>query len=88
MLAIHANEETLCLQRLCSSVGFVKRVVMLDCDRQSAILLEKNHAYHDNTKNISHWLSQSNLTAFCTNQTLEHGLCAGICVFCVFKFYS
>ena len=52
MLAIHANEETLCLQRLCSSVGFVKRVLMLDCDRQSAILLETNHAYHDNTKNI------------------------------------
>ena len=37
---------------MCSSIGFVLKVVRLDCDSQSAIFLEKNHVYHANTNHI------------------------------------
>ena len=46
MVAKHANKEVVWLQRPCSSIGFVQKVVRLDCDIQSEIFLENNPAYH------------------------------------------
>jgi len=52
MVATHASKEAVCLERLCSSMGLVQRVIMRDCDSQSAIFLENNHAYYSKTKQI------------------------------------
>ena len=48
----HFSKEAVWLQRLCSSVGFVHKVVRLYCNRQSAIFIAKKHGYHAKTKNI------------------------------------
>jgi hypothetical protein len=37
---------------LCSGVGLVEKAVILDCDSESEIFLEKNLAYHSKTKHI------------------------------------
>ena len=37
---------------MCSDIGFVLKVVRLDCDSQSAIFLAKNPAYHAKTKHV------------------------------------
>jgi hypothetical protein len=52
MATTHASKEAVWLQILCSGIGLVQQVVRLDCDSQSAILLEKNPAYHSKTKHI------------------------------------
>eukprot|EP00253_Pinus_taeda_P020246 PITA_20246 len=52
MAATHASKEAVWLQRLCSSMGLVQGAIRIDCDSQSAILLEKNLVYHSKTKNI------------------------------------
>ena len=52
MESTHASKEFVCLQRLCSGVGFVHNEIRLDCDSQSEIFLENNHAYHAKTKHI------------------------------------
>jgi hypothetical protein len=52
MEATHASKEVVCLQRLCSGIGLVQKVVRLDCDSRSAIFLAKNLAYHSKTKHI------------------------------------
>ena len=48
----HASKEAIWLQRLCSGIGLVQKVVRLDCDNQSAIFLAKNPTYHSKTKHI------------------------------------
>jgi hypothetical protein len=52
MTITHASKEVVWLQILCLSIGFVQKFVMLDCDSQSAIFLEKNPSYHSKTKHI------------------------------------
>ena len=52
MESTHANKEVVCLQRLCSSIGFVQKFVRLDCDTQSAIFLANNPTYQSKTKHI------------------------------------
>jgi hypothetical protein len=52
MGATHGSKEAVWLQRLCSRIRFEKRVMKVSCDSQTAIFLEKNHAYHSNTKHI------------------------------------
>ena len=52
MVATHASKEEVWLQRLCSSMGLVQGAIRIDCDRQSAIFLAKNLAYHSKTKHI------------------------------------
>ena len=47
-----ASKEIVCLQRLCSEIGFKQQVVRIDCDSQTAIFLAKNPAYHSKTKHI------------------------------------
>ena len=37
---------------MCSSIGFVRGAIRIDCDNQSAIFLAKNPAYHSKTKHI------------------------------------
>jgi hypothetical protein len=50
--ATHVSKEAVCLQRLYLGIGLVQQAVILDCDSQSAIFLEKNPAYHSKTKHI------------------------------------
>jgi hypothetical protein len=52
MAAAHASKEAVLLQRLCSGIRLAHKEVRLECDRQSAIFLGKNLAYHSKTKNI------------------------------------
>ena len=52
MAATHASKEVVCLQRLCSKLGFKQQAMRIDCDSQSAIFLAKNPAYHSRTKHI------------------------------------
>ena len=52
MVATNVSKEAVWLQTLCSGTGFVQKGVRLYCDSQSAIFLEKNHAYHAKTKHI------------------------------------
>jgi hypothetical protein len=52
MEATHASKEAVWLQRLSSSIGLVQKEVILDCDSQSAIFLEKNPTYHSKTNHI------------------------------------
>ena len=52
METTYASKEAVWLHRLCSDIGLVQQVVILDCDSQSAIFLAKNLAYHSKTKNI------------------------------------
>jgi hypothetical protein len=52
MMVIHGNKEALWLQRLCSGIMFELRDMNLSCDSQSAIFMEKNHAYHSKNKHI------------------------------------
>jgi hypothetical protein len=52
MVATHASKEVVWLQRLCSGTSLVQQVVILDCDSQSPIFLEKNLYYHSKTKHI------------------------------------
>jgi hypothetical protein len=47
-----ASKEEVWLHRLCLSIGFIQKVVRLDCDSQSEIFLEKNSTYHSKTKHI------------------------------------
>ena len=37
---------------MCSGIGFIQKVVRLDCDSQSAIFLENNPTYNAKTKHI------------------------------------
>ena len=50
--ATHASKEAVWLQRLCSSMGLVRRAIRIECDSQSEILLAKNPMYHSKTKHI------------------------------------
>jgi len=52
MAATHVNKEAVWLQILCSSMGLVQGAIRINCDKQSAILLAKNHAYHSRIKHI------------------------------------
>ena len=52
MAAIHARNEAVWLQRLCSSMGLVQGSIRIDYDSHSAIFLAKNPAYHSKTKHI------------------------------------
>jgi hypothetical protein len=52
MAATHASKEEVWLQRLCLGIGLVQQAVILDCDSQSEIFLEKNPVYHSKTKHI------------------------------------
>jgi hypothetical protein len=51
-IASHAIKEGYDYIRLCLDVGFLQRVVMIDCDSQSAISLAKNIVCHSKTKHI------------------------------------
>ena len=48
----HASKEAVCLQRLCTEIGFEQQAIRLGCDSRSAIFLAKNPAYHSKTKHI------------------------------------
>jgi hypothetical protein len=50
--ATHASKEEVWLQRLCSGIELEQKVVRIDGDSQSAILLAKNLAYHSKTNHI------------------------------------
>ena len=52
MVATHASEEVVWLQRLCLEIGFKQQDVRIDCDNQSAIFLAKNPSYHSRMKHI------------------------------------
>ena len=52
METTHVSKENVCLQRLCSDIGFLQQVVRLECDCHSAIFLSKNPSYHSKTKHI------------------------------------
>ena len=52
MVATHASKEAVWLQRLCSSMGLVKKTIRIYCDSQSAIFLAKKPAYHSKKKHI------------------------------------
>jgi hypothetical protein len=52
MAATHASKKAVWLQRLCSGIGLVQQAMRLDCDSESEIFLEKNHAYHSKTNHI------------------------------------
>ena len=52
MASTHASKEEVWLQRLCSGIGLVQQAMILYCDSQSTIFLEKNPTYHSKTKNI------------------------------------
>ena len=52
MIATHASKEAVWLQRLCSNMGLVQGAIRIGYDNKSAIFLEKNLAYHSNTKHI------------------------------------
>jgi hypothetical protein len=52
METTHASKEAVWLQRLCSCIGSIQQVIMIDCDNQSAIFLAKNLTYHSKTKHI------------------------------------
>ena len=52
MAATHASKEVVWLQILRSCIVFVHKSITLDYDKQSAILLETNHAYHAKKNHI------------------------------------
>jgi phosphoribosyl-AMP cyclohydrolase len=52
MATTHAIKEAIWLQRLCSGIGLVQKVVRIDCDSQSAIFLAKNPTHHSKIKHI------------------------------------
>jgi hypothetical protein len=52
MVSTHGRKEAVWLQRLCSGIEFEQRFMKVSCDNQSAMFLEKNHAYHSKTKHI------------------------------------
>nr|AAF65309.1 reverse transcriptase [Picea glauca] len=52
MVATHASQGSIWLQRLCSGIGLVQQVVRLDCEIQSAIFMAKNPAYDSKTNHI------------------------------------
>ena len=52
MAATHASNESVWLERLCSSIGLVQQAVRLDYHSQSANFLAKNPAYHSKKKHI------------------------------------
>jgi hypothetical protein len=52
MVATHARKESIWLQILCLGIGLEQKAMILDCDSQSAIFLEKNPTYHSKTKHI------------------------------------
>ena len=52
METTHVSKQLVWLQRLCSSMGLVKRAIRIECDRQSEIFLAKNPSYHSKTKHI------------------------------------
>jgi hypothetical protein len=52
MATTHASKEAVWLQILCSGIGLVQQVVMIDCDSQCAMFLVKNLTYHSKTKHI------------------------------------
>ena len=52
MASTHASKEAVWLQRLCSSMGLVQRVIRIYCHSQSDFFLAKNRAYHSKTKHI------------------------------------
>ena len=51
MVSTHAIKEAVWLQKLCSGIGLVQKVVRIYCS-QSAIFLVKNPTYHSKTKHI------------------------------------
>eukprot|EP00253_Pinus_taeda_P017042 PITA_17042 len=51
-VATHASKEAVWLQILCSCMGILHGAIRIGCDRQSAIFLAKNLAYHSKTKHI------------------------------------
>jgi hypothetical protein len=52
METTHASKEVVWLQRLCSGIRLVKKVVRIDCENYSGIFLVKNLVYHSKTKHI------------------------------------
>ena len=48
----HAIKEVEWLHRLCSGIGLVQQAVILDCESQNEIFLEKNLSYHSKKKHI------------------------------------
>jgi hypothetical protein len=50
MAATHTRKEAVWLPIFCSGIGLVQQAMILDCDSQSAIFLEKNPTYHLKTK--------------------------------------
>ena len=52
MVVSHATKEFVCLQRLCSSIGFVQQAIGLYCNNKSRIFLTKILDYHINMKSI------------------------------------
>ena len=52
MTATHASKEVVWLHRVCSIFAFVKKVVRLYYDSQSATFLAKNPNYHAKTKHV------------------------------------
>ena len=52
MKTTHASKEEVWLHRLSLGIGLVQQAMILYCDSQSAIFLEKNLAYHSKTKHI------------------------------------
>ena len=53
MAGTHARKEVVWLQRLCTGIGFVQKVIRLYFYSQSEIFLAKNPAYHAKTKHIA-----------------------------------
>jgi hypothetical protein len=53
MAVNHVSKKVIWLQILYSSIRFVQQAIMLDCESQGAIFLEKNLTYHSKTKHIN-----------------------------------
>jgi hypothetical protein len=52
MVSTYEIKEEIWLQILCLGIGLVQKIVILDCDSQSAIFLVKNPTYNSKTKHI------------------------------------
>ena len=52
MVATHERKEAVWLQRLCLGIEFEQRAMKVSFDRESAISLAKNPAFHSKTKHI------------------------------------
>jgi hypothetical protein len=52
MVATDACKEAICLMTLCSNVGISQRAMIVWCDGNSSVCLEKNLTFHAKTECI------------------------------------